>query len=427
MKIDELSCIWRGDIRSSLFKILFLLFLILSISCEGEQGPIGPQGPPGETLSLKIAFIGPNPVIRADGSSTLTIKVKVSTLSGNNAANIPVTFSITSGDGMLSPTVSKTDFSGEASCTYTCGTYSGNVLISASIEHAGLTISEQKTLYIDPLSVSPSLLNTDFYNPLRAHFSSDGNIMIFETSNSKDYSLFKVSAQGGNSEYFGTFRGGVWNPDGSNRIAAYTEEDSIYILDNEGDIIAGAVNPEGFYGTITNVGWNDSGEKLIASSNTNALVYIYDIVSFSTLNHFSAPVWISSMSPVAGTDKIVIYGGGEYTSGIYLIDTISGEADLLKTYGGGWYDYSSSSICGVSVDPTGQQVLFAAEPQTVEGYDNQYDIFMLPINGGEPTLVLSSPVEELYPQWYPDGSKILFCSNRSGIGYNLYCYDLNNK
>lgn len=223
----------------ALSSILLSVCLVLLFGCVGEQGPVGPQGPQGEALSLKIVFTGTFPVVRADGSSSVNIKIKISTLAGNNAADIPVTFSITSGTGMLAPTEAKTDLGGEASCTFTSGTAPGTVIISAAIVHAGLTISELKTIYLDPSSVSLPLLSGYFFNPLRAHFSTDGNTIIFETNDSKNFGLFTINVQGGTPRHLGAYRSGPWNPDGSNLIAAYNVQNKIYLLDKDGNISAG--------------------------------------------------------------------------------------------------------------------------------------------------------------------------------------------
>ena len=52
------------------------------------------------------------------------------------------------------------------------------------------------------------------------------------------------------------------------------------------------------------------------------------------------------------------------------------------------------------------------------------DLYVVPYVGGEPLEFLASPVEELYPAWSQDGKRVVFCSDRSGKGYNLYVYTM---
>ncbi|MCL4866021.1 MAG: PD40 domain-containing protein [Gemmatimonadales bacterium] len=65
-------------------------------------------------------------------------------------------------------------------------------------------------------------------------------------------------------------------------------------------------------------------------------------------------------------------------------------------------------LIDVQVSPDGQQVLFTG------GRGGNNDIFVIPIAGGEPTLLAGGPTEEGLPSWSPDGSQVLFASRRGG-------------
>jgi eukaryotic-like serine/threonine-protein kinase len=69
----------------------------------------------------------------------------------------------------------------------------------------------------------------------------------------------------------------------------------------------------------------------------------------------------------------------------------------------------------LTISPDGKRVAFErADPQT-----QNRDIWLLEIASGSTTRFTSDPGWEAFPIWSPDGSRIVFTSNRSGV-YDLY-------
>jgi len=59
-----------------------------------------------------------------------------------------------------------------------------------------------------------------------------------------------------------------------------------------------------------------------------------------------------------------------------------------------------------AISPDGRRIAFCSDR------GGNWDIYVMPIEGGRPLVVSSSPAHEIHPSWSPDGSKIVF--NRRG-------------
>jgi hypothetical protein len=256
---------------------------------------------------------------------------------------------------------------------------------------------------------------------MRGNWRSDGNRIYFDHDDWRDHSLYEVDAQGGTPQFFGGYRGGVWKTDGSNRMAVH-DATSFYIVDDQGAVIEGPMRPTSFYGEPRAVGWGFDGDSLVVTSNTNAQL-CYSSMDGVVSKCFGLPVWASTISPVSGTSEIVITGSGDYSGGIFRVDLLTRSATQLVA-GGGFYT-PGVDIKGASVNSAGTTIVYAAREQLSDGFSENHNLYTVPVAGGIPQKILASPVDEMFPQWSPDGSKILFCSDRPGVGYNLYVLFVN--
>ena len=69
----------------------------------------------------------------------------------------------------------------------------------------------------------------------------------------------------------------------------------------------------------------------------------------------------------------------------------------------------------LTISPDGKRVAFElADPRT-----QNREIWLLEVASGKTTRFTSDPAWEAFPTWSPDGSRIIFTSNRSGV-YDLY-------
>ncbi|HEX6939542.1 MAG TPA: amidohydrolase family protein [Longimicrobiales bacterium] len=76
------------------------------------------------------------------------------------------------------------------------------------------------------------------------------------------------------------------------------------------------------------------------------------------------------------------------------------------------FDTDEGTWMAVDVSPDGRTLVF----------DLLGDIYTVPIEGGEATLLLGGPAYETQPRWSPDGTKISFTSDRDGIE-NIWVVD----
>jgi Tol biopolymer transport system component len=160
----------------------------------------------------------------------------------------------------------------------------------------------------------------------------------------------------------------------------------------------------------------------LIATNCNGYVCVLD--SIGSDGRCFEFIYASEVEPILGSSEVLIGGSSSsyQQGGIYWLDLASRATRLLVSsagyYGGGG---AFDQIQGLAHDPFGDDVAFCGERSGPFG-SNSLDLYKIPIEGGSDVLMLESPVDELYPSWSPDGTKILFCSNRSGRGYNLYTY-----
>ena len=84
--------------------------------------------------------------------------------------------------------------------------------------------------------------------------------------------------------------------------------------------------------------------------------------------------------------------------------------------------------------PDGEKIAFASDRihsrQDTSDEANfaygQYDIFVMNADGSDITSVTDDPAKDISPAWSPDGRKLVFTSNRTGIS-NLYIADLDSS
>jgi len=296
--------------------------------------------------------------------------------------------------------------------------------VVGQIEQSDLALSDVVDLYVDAVQVSTGLLPTESPVALMASFNQDGTKIVYQSSDYTDYALSVLDLATQAVKYLGPYRGGAWAPDGSNRIAAFTaptgsysSNDGFVILDDDGNVLAGPTRPPGFFGTMRAISWCCTADTLAIASNTNALMFVTD-VSGTYQRGFEMPVFAYTISPLINTTNVVVSGGGDPSSGVYVIDLRTESARQLVA--GDSYYVSEKRIMGASVNPAGNGVVFSVRQREGGVYNDQNDLLGIPFEGGPQYEILASPVDELYPSWSPDLFWIVFSSNRSRTGFNPY-------
>jgi dipeptidyl aminopeptidase/acylaminoacyl peptidase len=75
------------------------------------------------------------------------------------------------------------------------------------------------------------------------------------------------------------------------------------------------------------------------------------------------------------------------------------------------------------VSPDGSRVAFALAEIDLAGGTRNTDIWLVPVAGGEPRRITSSPASDSRPRWSPDGRQVAFLSARNG-GSQVWALDL---
>ncbi len=75
------------------------------------------------------------------------------------------------------------------------------------------------------------------------------------------------------------------------------------------------------------------------------------------------------------------------------------------------------------VSPDGSRVAYAATAIDLAGGKRETDLWLVPVSGGEPRRVTSSPASDSRPRWSADGKRLAFLSTREG-GSQAWVLDL---
>lgn len=129
-------------------------------------------------------------------------------------------------------------------------------------------------------------------------------------------------------------------------------------------------------------------------------------------NHMAFDLLVAPM-PQAGSSKIVFASDRDGSMQIYLMNP-DGSAQTRLTYSGANDDYPRWS-------PNGTKILFQSDrdhPDT--GY---MDVYVMNSDGSGGTRLTSDANDDGMAMWAPGGTKIVFQSMRNGVNYQIYLMD----
>jgi dipeptidyl aminopeptidase/acylaminoacyl peptidase len=85
--------------------------------------------------------------------------------------------------------------------------------------------------------------------------------------------------------------------------------------------------------------------------------------------------------------------------------------------------FAFKRVSDPQISPDGASIAYVVAEVSLAKNASSSDIWLAPTTGGKPKRLTTSPKNERHPRWHPDGTKILFESNRSGQN-QLWLLDL---
>lgn len=178
------------------------------------------------------------------------------------------------------------------------------------------------------------------------------------------------------------------------------------------------------YDTAPN--WSKTGDKIIFYTYRHdpkgAELYTIspDGTDLERLTDTYHNEWWSDFSP---TDSVIYmssdYGKTERFGGSEIF-ALRENGDFRRIT----YDADTTSFnIYPRVSPDGKQLLYCSN---CLGKDVDSEVYLIQVNGEDPINLTNHPAKDRYGSWSPDGSKILFESNRSGT-FQLYTMELATK
>ncbi len=227
----------------------------------------------------------------------------------------------------------------------------------------------------------------------------------------------EIIANVGFGNFYPTF-----SPDGktvayiSNKEADYFALSSIYLYD-----VATKTEKALVSGVRSSISWSPEGTKMYYSKNSRENkhwsdyndLYVYDIKrdEETRLTH-SLRASSPSVSPDGTT--LAFVSGNDGTLNIYTSKADGSGVKKMTNYADG------EQVFNPKWSPDGKTIMF--DYSIKDGRD----IATIPAVGGEVTFVVATPDDERNAVFTPDGSHIIFSSDKSGI-FNLYELDLATK
>jgi len=157
------------------------------------------------------------------------------------------------------------------------------------------------------------------------------------------------------------------------------------------------------------------GKQIVYDRQTNDWIFQLQIrnldgSSLRTLySREGSPIRAFDWSPDAGSilaRRSVLSKANERTNELTLISTADGSVRVLRSIASAPYTLTSASF-----SPDGRFVAFSL---VGEGSPSHGDIFLMTVDGRNEVVVAGHPAEDQLLGWTPDGSSLLFLSDRSG-------------
>jgi Tol biopolymer transport system component len=146
-------------------------------------------------------------------------------------------------------------------------------------------------------------------------------------------------------------------------------------------------------------------------------LYEFDLVNKKEerLTH-GARAYFSQFSPDGKKLYFSQYIGHDGSTAIAMLDRATKKIETIKAF-----PNNDLLIYSFEISPDGQELAISAWHRG--GYQ---DIYLMPARGGDLTPITQNKDVDLDPTWSPDGSYLVFSSDKNGVS-NLYAYKFSDK
>ncbi|MFC2132209.1 DPP IV N-terminal domain-containing protein [Bacteroidota bacterium] len=243
------------------------------------------------------------------------------------------------------------------------------------------------------------------------YWSPDGTHLCFMSNRTSNMEIWRMRADGDSLIQL-TFDNihnmhPSWSPLGDNIV--YDSERNgnrdIWIIPSIGGTPKQITPDSGIDETSS---WNHDGTEIFYSSNQNdgnldIWVISVDGQNPTKLTSNPGSDYAPSISPDGSSIAYKSNRTGDWNEGRVWIMNYDGTnpREIIRT---GDFNFS---ICW---SPDSKYLAYDSNES------GNYDIWIIPVEGGEAIQFTDDPADDLYPSWSPDGSSIAFASKRSGNG-----------
>lgn len=242
--------------------------------------------------------------------------------------------------------------------------------------------------------------------------------------------------------------GGIWSPDGKflSFITKRNKESQIFLLNNSG---GEAIEFTHHKGGVTSYAWSPCGKKIyftatdpLDKEEEQRKKAKDDAFSFEN-NYKHRHLWVIDIESkkerrlTEGDFTVRAFNiSRDGTSAVYTVaptplydDALNAEIWYmdLNTASNKQITENKMAESGISLSPDNTQILFAADANEEHEFYCQSTLFVVPVSGGNPKLLIPDFNYEIYGAvWSADGTKIYFVANM-GVHVEIFSLDIKSK